>query len=298
MNDNAPYSLSINPHNSIFIVGSTASGKSELAMRLAETLDGELICADSQTVRRGLNIGTAKPSAEDRLRIPHHLLDIIDPYERFSVADFQRLARKARADITGRGKIPIIVGGTGLYIDALYYNYSIKPRDMELRQELEVKSVPQLQQIITDNSWEMPSNASNPRHLIGAIMRGGNNPADLQPSKGACIYGIAHDDEVLKSRIATRAEQMFAGGLVQEVQKLVRDFGRPPHRMDAIGYPIMLRYMDGDIDAEETMRLLARGDWQYARKQKAWFARNQNIVWLEQSSAYDYIIHDFLAAEQ
>jgi tRNA dimethylallyltransferase len=151
----------------IAIVGETASGKSALALDLAERYNGEIIAADSRTVYRGMDIGTAKPSVADRARVPHHLIDIADPDQSISAADFQRLAYKAIADIQAREKNAFLVGGTGLYIDAVLYNFKFHgPADLAERAKLEKLSVVELRQQLQDEGTPLPTNQNNPRHLV------------------------------------------------------------------------------------------------------------------------------------
>jgi len=154
----------------LFIVGPTASGKSDLAMRIAKKFEGEIVCADSQTIRRDLDIGTAKPTASDQKEVVHHMLDIVDPYDKYSVAEFKQGAEKAIDAIIERDRLPIIVGGTGLYVDSLLYNFKFRGSSSEYsREELEKLSVKELQEIIKKGDLQIPKNDKNPRHLIRAI---------------------------------------------------------------------------------------------------------------------------------
>lgn len=287
MKDSSPQISNIKPQI-LFVVGATATGKSSLAMRVAQEMNGELICADSQTIRRGLDIGTAKPSKHDQAAVVHHMIDIIDPYDRFSVAQFQTRSKQVVADIQSRGKLPVVVGGTGLYIDALYYDYSLSDEAEE--DELESKTVRELQDMIVDAGWTLPNNPQNARHLVGVIRRNGAKPVDNQPIKNSVIVGMERSDEVLKQRIDDRVEHMFDGGFLQEVKNVVDTYGRPETKMDAIGYPIALQYMDGEIDFDTAKELFKTGDWQYARRQKSWFKRNEHIHWFDnEKEAFDYI---------
>lgn len=265
----------------LFIVGPTASGKSGLAMELALKLNGEIVCADSQTLRKDLNIGTAKPSDNDRIKVRHHMLDVISPYGRFSVNEFKRLAKQAIIDIRSRGKLPIIVGGSGLYIDALFFNFELEEQIeiTEYKQRLEKLSVSELKQIIKDNKYSMPSNTENSRHLIGTILRKGAVYENIEPIAGARIYGILPDDKVLKQRISDRVESMFDSGLVAEVSSVIDKYGQPPENLDAIGYPIVAKYLVGKMTIDEVKERLKNAHWQYARRQKSWFKRNSNIKW-------------------
>lgn len=276
----------------LYVVGPTASGKSSLAMMVAQTFNGEIVCADSQTIRKDLNIGTAKPSQADQNAVRHHMLDIIEPFEDFSVAEFQKMAREAIKDIGQRKKLPIIVGGSGMYVDSLYFNYSLnKQKSRYSRSDLEKMSISKLQIIIKDNNWIMPENSENPRHLIGLILRGGDVHNDRKiDASGKVIIGILPSDDTLKNRISERVEEMFENGFIEEVTKLLDVYDSFPDRLDAIGYPIAEKYIKGDITEEDAKALFKRGDWQYARKQKAWFKRNKNIKWFSDAkSAYGFV---------
>lgn len=283
--------------NTVFIVGTTASGKTATALKVAKELDGEIICADSQTLRKDLDIGTAKPTPQEQKLVKHHMLDLIDPYERFSVAEFKRQAQVVIADIQKRSKLPIIVGGTGLYIDALFYDYDLK-NSSEDRALYEEMSIDKLQQLIKERGFEMPENKQNPRHLVGVIARGGKTSENKQPVNGARIYGIVRPDEDIKKRISLRIEKMFENGLVDEVKEIVKKYGNPPNKLDAICYPIVQKYLDRELTLTETKELFKRADWQYARRQKAWFKRNKFIQWYKSELATaEAIIKDIKQSE-
>jgi tRNA dimethylallyltransferase len=266
----------------LFIVGPTASGKSSLAIEIARRYDGEIICADSQTLRRGLDIGTAKPTKKDQNEIPHHLLDIIEPYEEFSVGAFQKLAIAAVKNIQSRGKLPIVAGGTGLYIDSLFYQYELETdqNNRSYKRELQAMSVQELQHKIHDSNYPMPENKENPRHLIGMLLRRGIVKENREPAPGALMYGLQVDDHELKQRINARVETMFRSGFISEVEMIVENYGNPPKKLDAIGYPIAMKYLVGHMSLSEVKELFKTLHWQYARRQKAWFKRNPHIVWL------------------
>jgi tRNA dimethylallyltransferase len=279
----------------IFIVGPTASGKSSVAMKLAKKIDGEIVCADSQTIRRDLNIGTAKPSKKDQAEVSHHMLDIIDPYEKFSVNQFKTTSEKIIVDIKKRGNTPIIVGGTGLYVDSLYYDFDISSQDKnpDYKNELESKTVAELQEIIHQKGYELPTNEQNPRHLIGVILRKGKTNINNKPVSGSIIYGINTENETLKKRIEDRIELMYKNCFVEEVERLLSKYGKPELKIDALGYPIIIDYLEGKISLEESIQKFAQGHWQYVRKQKAWFKRNKNIHWSDSpEQLFEDIIKD------
>ena len=273
----------------LFICGPTASGKSDLAMRVANAYNGEIICADSQTVRRGMDIGTAKPSKEDQEAVPHHLLDIIDPYDPFTVSDFKTRAEQSIQAIISRGKLPIIVGGTGLYIDALLYNFSFRRTTSTYsRTELEAMSVTKLQEIIEDNDYIMPENNENPRHLIRAIESEGQVPEKESLREGAIVIGLDPGKEELEARIEARVNAMLQAGLLDEFDELVEAYGMPEDGFTAVEYRII--HENYDLSVDEIKQKIIIGDRQYAKKQRSWLRRNKDIEWFEDpDSAFEHI---------
>lgn len=292
-----PYSIFHIPysqHRILFITGPTASGKSDLAMRIAEEFDGEIICADSQTVRRGMDIGTAKPTKEDQRKVPHHVLDVIDPYEHFTVADFTSRAEAAISDIQNRGKLPIVVGGTGLYIDALLYGFSFRPTVGDYTREvLEAKSVSELQAIITQAEYPMPENENNPRHLIRVIETKGMAPKKNNTRESAVIVAIDPGKIEHAVRVERRVDAMFDSGLISEIEQLLEQFGSPPKNFDAIVYRLAWEQLNelGKMDKQLLRERFIIGDRQYAKKQRAWMKRNKDIQWFsDPEEAYHYLV--------
>ena len=270
------------PKPLVAIVGTTASGKSAVAMQIALERDGEIICADSRTVYKGMDIGTAKPSKQDQKIIKHHLLDVVLPDQAFSVADFQKLANQAIDDIHKRGKLPILVGGTGLYVDAVLYNFSLRaPRDPKQRQQLQELSLAQLQAEIEARGLTMPNNPQNPRHLIRTIETGGQTPAKRQLRPNTLIMGFQLPPEALKARISARVDVMLQQGLEQEVRGLAKKFGWQSEAMKGIGYREWQAYFDGKQSLEQTKQQIRDHTWQYARRQRTWFRRNPDIQWFD-----------------
>jgi tRNA dimethylallyltransferase len=280
--------------DTLFIIGPTASGKSVLAMQLAEELHAEIICADSQTIRRELNIGTAKPSAKDQARVRHHLIDIIDPYEKYSAAQFKTAAEGALADIHKRGKLAIVVGGTGLYVDALFYNYTFdKVADAPLRLELMEKSVEELQAAIKEKGYEMPLNDRNPRHLIRTLESGGMKAQDRIPRVGSMIIGLNPGRDTVRRNIARRVHMIFNEGFMEEVQALVAKHGQPSRQLDAIAYRIAGEFQETP-DANNVpliKQAIVTAEQQFAKRQMSWFKRNESITWFESHpAAHEFVL--------
>jgi tRNA dimethylallyltransferase len=268
--------------NLLVIVGPTASGKSKLAMRLAQKFNGEIIAADSRTIYKGMDIGTAKPSVKDLAAVPHWGIDIIKPGKKFSAAQFKSYALAAIKDIRSRGKLPIIVGGTGLYVDSVLFNYGFVD-SQQLDSSLQKKSIEQLQQMIRRRGYPVPENDTNKLHLIRTIERGGRQGTKrARPLTGAYIVGLQPNDKILKSNISKRADAMFKGGVIDETSMLLREFG-PTVFSNSAGliYKACLPQLAGRYSAEETKDVFKKLDWQYARRQKTWFKKNKFIQWHE-----------------
>lgn len=272
----------------VVIIGETASGKSELAMRLAEQFDGELICADSWTVRREVNIGTAKPSAEERARVPHHLLDVVGPCEDFTVAVFKELALRAIDDIAARGKLPIMVGGTGLYIDSVLYDYGFLPAgDRANREKFNRMSAGELLACIKEQGIELGDvDTRNKRRLIRLIETGGARPQKKQLRPNTLILGLKTEREQLKERIKQRTDTMLEAGLEAEVRGLSERYGWQCEALKGVGYAQWHGYFEGSEDAtgqsqslQETRQKIIKATLDLAKRQRTWFKRNKSVHW-------------------
>ncbi len=238
----------------LVIVGETASGKSKLAMALAKRLNGEIICADSWTVRREVNIGTDKPSVSDRDIIPHHLVDIAEPCADFTAAVFKDLANKAIEDISSRGKLPIMVGGSGLYIDSVLYNFSfLEPGDRELRQRLNQLSLNELRQVIRQKNIIIGNNIDqqNKRRLIRLIETGGKQPVKEPLRPNSLLIGTKQTAEELKHAINERVESMISRGLEREVRDLSERFGWDCEALKGVGYKQWREHFEGNKTSAE-----------------------------------------------
>lgn len=265
----------------IVIVGQTASGKSALAMHLAQKYNGEIIAADSRTVYRGMDIGTAKPMPNDRKIVKHHLIDVVYPSSTFSSLQFKQQANMAILNISGRGKLPIMVGGTGLYVDAVVYDFQFRgPADPDVRRELEQLSVDELQARLRDADIPLPTNSQNPRHLIRALETDGQVAARGPLRPNTLVIGLQIEPDALRKKIADRVDAMVAAGLVEEARGLAERYGWDVPAMQAPAYKAFRPYIEGKITLEEAKRLFVQKDWQYARRQKTWFRRNKDIVWI------------------
>jgi len=279
----------------IVLVGQTASGKSELALQLAERWQGEIIAADSRTIYTEMDIGTAKPAAADRKRVRHHLLDVTTPGKPFTVSDFKELAVEAIHDIGQRGRLPILVGGTGLYIDSLLFDFSFRGVfDAARRKELEQLPVPALQAILIERGIDLPVNDQNPRHLIRAIEAEGQVGIRHELRENTLLLGLTVDREVLRERVVARVDAMFAEGLETEVRGLVKKYGWDIAPMQTIGYQEFRRYIAGEIAAEELRTAIITHTMQYSKRQRTWFNRNKGIHWISKTEEAVDIVTTFL----
>ena len=279
----------------IVIVGETASGKSALAVDLARHFNGEIIAADSRTVYHGLDIGTAKPTARQQQAVPHHLLDIAAPNEQVTAAQYKVLSQKTIQNIAARGKVPFLVGGTGLYIDAVLYDFSFPAKgDAAERQRFQQLGVPELQEELQVRGIPLPANALNPRHLVRQLETGGvpAQPKNLRPN--TLVLGLATDRNMLEQRITDRVERMFGNGLTAEVQQLVATYGWGTPALQTIGYQEFRAYLKGQATLDETKTLIIRNTIQYAKRQRTWFRRNKSIHWIGRKEESVDLITTFL----
>ena len=275
----------------IVIVGPTASGKTSLAINLAEIYGGEIICADSRTVYKDMDIGTAKPSYEDCQRVPHWGIDLVYPYEYFSAAEFKQYSLKKIEDIRSRNKIPFLVGGTGLYIDAIVFDYKFGNKsDVKKRTLLEKLNIEELWEYCSKNNIELPDNYNNKRYVIRCIEQGGiNNSRKVEINNNIIVVGISTDRDNLRKRIKDRIEQFFDNNVVEEARILGKIYGWDNRAMSGNIYPILHKYIDNEINIEEAKVEIFYRDWHLAKRQMTWFRRNKNIEWLELNQVPSYI---------
>lgn len=265
----------------IAIVGQTASGKSEIALRLAREFSGEIISADSWTVRQELHIGTAKPTQQEQASVPHHLLDIVGPCEDFTAAVFKKRAQESIADIHGRGKLPLLVGGTGLYIDSVLFDYSFAPPgEAASRRLYNQMTIAELLQIAADRKLDTANiDTRNKRRIIRLLETNGAQPQKQPLRENTLIIGVAMDDQQLQQRIEQRVDAMIAAGLEQEVGELAARYGWDCEGLKGIGYIEWREYFTGERSIAEIRARIIQATKQLAKRQRTWFKRNEHITW-------------------
>lgn len=276
----------------VVICGPTASGKTGLAILVAKEYGGEIISADSRAIYRGLDVGTAKPSLKEQQGIPHWGFDLVDPGERFTAADFKHYALQKIDEIRSRGRLPILVGGTGLYVDSVVYDYSFSDIkiDTELQQTLQQMTVEALIEYCQTHNIKLPENYKNKRHLINAIVRkDANLQRKPQPISNTIVVSISTDKTTLRRRIEMRVDQIFAQGGVEEAASAARKFGWDNEAMTGNIYPIARRMLAGEIDESEAKRQMVVADWQLAKRQTTWLKRNEHVNWQSLDDAYTFI---------
>jgi tRNA dimethylallyltransferase len=266
----------------LVIVGETASGKSSLALQLAQHFDGEIIGADSWTVRREVNIGTAKPTLAEQALVPHHLFDIVEPNKDFTAAVFKDLAQAAIDDIAARGKLPIMVGGTGLYIDGVLYDYGFLPAgDRGDREHLNHLSNKQLLNKIAAEGIELGDvDVRNKRRLIRLLETQGQRPTKQTLRDNTLILGLKTDRQVLEQRITERTDAMIAAGLETEVRGLVQRYGWGCEALKGVGYAQWQSYFEGQKTLEQVRLSIIKATMDLAKRQRTWLRRNKSIHWL------------------
>lgn len=296
----------IKKNKAIFIVGPTGVGKSRLAVDIAQQLNAEIISADSMQIYRHMDIGTAKVTEEEKINIKHYMLDIVEPDEPFSVEDFQKQAFELIDKINQKNKVPIIVGGTGLYINSLVYKleFTMAKADWNLRKELEklaeekgaeylheeLKKVDSISadRIEVNNvkrvirALEIYKTTGKPMSYFNKDFREKNNDMD--------IYMIALNDdrEVLYNRINKRVDEMIEDGLIDEVKHILNEIGMDNQSLKAIGYKEVVGFLNGDYDYEEMIFKLKQNSRRYAKRQLSWFRRDDRINWYNLNEYKEY----------
>lgn len=284
----------------VCVAGPTGSGKTALGIEIAKEFNGEIISADSMQIYRELNIGTAKPSREEMQGIPHHLIDIVEPDGEFSVKEFVDLANEKIDDITLRGKLPIVVGGTGLFISSLIDNvqFSEGEADEALRQELseiaEKQGASYLHEMLKEIDYEsyLRLHPNNIRRVIRAIevykttgitmTEQIKNSKNIPPAFSLAYFGLNTDREIIYDRINKRVDIMMEKGLLEEVISLKeKGYSTRNKSMQAIGYKELLLHLSGKLTLDEAVDLIKQESRRYAKRQLTWFRRDERIKWID-----------------
>lgn len=273
----------------IVILGPTASGKTRLSLEIAKNLGNvEIICADSRTIYKGMDVGTAKPTKKEIGHVPHHLLDILKPDQPYSAAQFQKQANQLIIDIKNRGNIPMLVGGSGLYVFSVIYNYSFPAGPVSpARLELQSKDINELKSILQylDSDQYAKIDTDNPRRVIRAIETAGmDKQQSIKIRDDVCVIGLAPEMAELKRRIARRTNEMVANGLVDEVKSLINQYGADIEPFNTTGYREIASYLNGEISLDKAEELINIHTRQLAKKQMAWFKRSKDINWVDNYS--------------
>ena len=274
----------------IAIVGPTASGKTAYSIELAKQINGEIISADSRYVYKGFDIGTAKPTKEEQDGIPHHMIDIVEPEFEYSAGLYKQEASKLISEINSKGKIPIITGGTGLYIDILLKNYDLP--QIEANRELRDSLIQLETETLFEKLAKLDKDATNiidsndRKKIIRAIEIITTSGKTLNETRGIGEskyeiewLGKNFDRDTLYARIDKRVDIMVETGLIEETKALLQKHGKIPNLVNTIGYREIISYLDNNCSLEEALDLLKKNTRNYAKRQLTWFRRNQDIKW-------------------
>ena len=283
----------------VVICGPTASGKTALSIELAKKINGEIISSDSMQIYKDMDIGTAKPTKEEMQGIKHYLLDFVEPNKRYSVADFKKDAEKSIEEILEKGKVPIIVGGTGLYVDSLIYGieYQDIKFDEQYRKELENRvKIEGLEKLYNEakkiDPQAMEKISLNDQKRILRVLEiykaTGKNKTEQEAESRKNevkydykVFAINMDREKLYERINKRVDIMIEQGLIQEVEKLLEKYDEFPTAMQGLGYKEVVEYLQGKISKEEMIDKIKMETRRYAKRQITWFKKNKQTIWIE-----------------
>ena len=283
----------------IVICGPTASGKTALSIELAKKINGEIVSCDSMQIYKEMDIGTAKPTKEEMQEIPHYMINTIFPNERYSVADYKKDAKKAIREIIKKGKVPIIVGGTGLYVDSLIYEieYPDIKFDEKYRQELEEqvrkdgleKLYNKAKKIDPEAMLKISSNDKKRILRVLEIYKATGKTKTEQERKSRekepefdyLVYGLNMPREKLYERINLRVDIMIKQGLIKEVEEIYKKYNEFPTAMQGLGYKEVVEYLEGHLTKEEMIEKIKQETRRYAKRQKTWFRKNKQTIWLD-----------------
>jgi tRNA dimethylallyltransferase len=287
-----------NKEKLMVIIGPTAVGKTRLSIELAKRYNGEIISGDSMQIYKGMDIGTAKITQQEMDGIPHHLIDIRDPEQDFSVAEFQQLVREKITEITSRHKLPIIVGGTGLYIQSAIYDYqfSAAPQDPDFRSNLEQRAEKEGNEVLHDELAKIDQQSANEIHPnnVRRVIRAleiyhctGQTKEETQANQSPellyeiALIGLTMDREQLYSRINQRVDIMIEDGLISEVERLFNSGLRDSQSIQAIGYKEIYEYLNDRVTLPEAIEKLKQNSRRYAKRQLTWFRNKMGVEWFD-----------------
>ncbi|MEI3390828.1 MAG: tRNA (adenosine(37)-N6)-dimethylallyltransferase MiaA [Clostridia bacterium] len=282
----------------IVICGPTASGKTSLSISLAKKINGEIVSCDSMQIYKEMDIGSAKPTVEEMQEIKHYLVDFVSPEKRYSVSEYKEDASKAIEEIINKGKTPIIVGGTGLYLNSLIYNiqYNEMEVDLNYRRELEKEAEEYGLEVLYNRAKEIDPEAmekvsANDKKRITRVLEiynaTGRNKTELEKKSrkevpyNYLIFKINMERSILYDRINKRVNIMLEQGLIEEVKNLINKYSNMPTAMQGLGYKEVKEFLDGNISKEEMIEKIKMETRRYAKRQITWFKRIENIIWLD-----------------
>ena len=282
----------------IVICGPTASGKTALSIELAKRINGEIVSADSMQIYTDMDIGTAKPTEEEMQGIKHYLIDVVLPSQRYSVADYKKDAKKAIKEIIDKGKNPIVVGGTGLYIDSLIYEieYSNIEFDENYRKKLEEEVQKEGLEKLYEKAKKIDPQAiekisKNDKKRILRILEiynatGKNKTTQekesrkKEPEYDYRVFALNWDRETLYNRIEKRVDIMINNGLIDEVEEILKKYKEFPTAMQGLGYKEVVKYLNGEFTKEQMIEIIKKDTRHYAKRQLTWFRKNKDTIWL------------------
>lgn len=283
----------------IVICGPTASGKTALSIELAKKINGEIVSCDSMQIYKDMYIGTAKPTIEEMQGIKHYMLDFVSPDERYSVADYKKQAKQAIREIIEKGKVPIVVGGTGLYVDSLIYEieYQNIEFDEKYRKQLEERSEKEGLEALYNEAKKIdpeaitkisPNDKKRILRILEIYNATGKNKTEQEKESRKNevefdykVYAISWDREKLYDRINQRVDIMIDKGLIEEVQKIYSKYNKFPTAMQGLGYKEVLEYLEGKCNKQEMIDKIKQETRRYAKRQLTWFRKNKQTIWLD-----------------
>lgn len=283
----------------IVICGPTASGKTALSIELAKKINGEIVSCDSMQIYKDMDIGTAKPTIEEMQGIKHYMLDFVSPDERYSVADYKKQAKQAIREIIEKGKVPIVVGGTGLYVDSLIYEieYQDIEFDEKYRKQLEERSKKEGLEVLYNEAKKIdpeaitkisPNDKKRILRILEIYNATGKNKTEQEKKSRKNevefdykVYAISWDREKLYDRINQRVDIMIDQGLIEEVQKIYSKYNKFPTAMQGLGYKEVLEYLEGKCNKQEMIDKIKQETRRYAKRQLTWFRKNKQTIWLD-----------------